>query len=140
MPACILIVDDHPDILRLLTRVLQTEGYDIITATRGDDAIEQWHAHDPELVLLDMNLPGIAGDEVCHQIKAVGNTAVIMMTGHAVTESQFSQRVPGADGYLLKPFDVAELLENISHVLDGSTARQLVAQHSRVQPQAMNSA
>ncbi|MBA3469548.1 MAG: response regulator [Herpetosiphonaceae bacterium] len=118
----ILIVDDHPDILRLLICILQTAGYTTITAMRGDDALEQWHAHHPDLVLLDVNLPGIAGDEVCHQIKASSDTPVIMMTGNAVSDIQLSQRVPDADGYLMKPFDLIELLDQISALLSGARA------------------
>ncbi len=117
MPARILIVDDHPDILRLLICILQTAGYDVITAMRGDDALDQWHTHHPDLVLLDVNLPGVTGDEICRQIKATESTPVIIMTGHAVTEIQLSQRVPNADGYLLKPFDVVDLLEQIPNLL-----------------------
>lgn len=118
MPASILVIDNHPDILRLLTCVLQIEGYEVIPAMCGDDALELWRTRQPDLVLLDLNLPRVTGDVVCHQIKTSSNTPVIMMTGNAVTEIQFSQRVPGADGYLLKPFDVMELVAQISHALE----------------------
>ena len=125
MKSRILVGDDHPDILRLLTCVLETAGYAVITAMRGDDALEQWQAHQPDLVLLDINLPGMSGDLVCHTIKTSSSTPVIIMTGQAVTEIQLSQRVPGADGYLLKPFDVMGLVDQISHLVDGVTTAPL---------------
>jgi CheY-like chemotaxis protein len=127
MKSRILVVDDHPDILRLLICLLETAGYAVITATRGDDALEQWQAHQPDLVLLDINLPGMTGDTVCHVIKTSSSTPVIIMTGQAVTEIQLSQRVPGADGYLLKPFDVMGLVEQIAQLLDGVVLKSVEA-------------
>ncbi len=125
MKSRILVVDDHPDILRLLICVLETAGFAVITAMRGDDALEQWREHQPDLVLLDINLPGLSGDLVCHTIKTSSSTPVIMMTGQAVTEIQLSQRVPGADGYLIKPFDITGLVDQISHLLEGVTPAPL---------------
>jgi len=123
MTAQILVVDDDPDILRLLAYALRSGGYAVITAVRGDEALAQWRTHQPDLVLLDLNLPGVMGDSVCHTIKAAGATPIILMTGQAVTEIQLSQRVPGADSYLLKPFNVSDLLGQVAETLERS-ARQ----------------
>jgi two-component system, OmpR family, response regulator MtrA len=117
MKARILIVDDHPDILQLLTFIFRTAGYPVITAMRGDDALLQWRNEQPDLVVLDINLPGVSGDEVCRQIKAESTTPVVIMTGNAVTEIQASQGAPGADLYLLKPFDVMDLLDQVPQLL-----------------------
>jgi len=125
MPARILIVDDHPDILQLLSFIFRSAGYAVDTATRGDDALAQFCAEQPDLVVLDINLPGVAGDEVCRQIKAEGNTPVVIMTGHSVTEIQASQGAPGADLYLLKPFDVMDLLDQLPHLLAANAAGQI---------------
>jgi DNA-binding response OmpR family regulator len=122
MPARILIVDDHPDILQLLSFIFRSAGYTVVTATRGDDALTQFSDERPDLVVLDINLPGVAGDEVCRQIKAAGSTPVVIMTGHAVTEIQASQGAPGADLYLLKPFDVMDLLDQLPHLLAAGAA------------------
>lgn len=113
----ILIVDDHPDIMQLLSFIFRSAGYPVLTATRGDDALLEWRNERPDLVVLDINLPGMPGDEVCRQIKAESATPVVIMTGNAVTEIQASQNAPGADLYLLKPFDVMELLDHIPHLL-----------------------
>ncbi|HYF64226.1 MAG TPA: response regulator [Herpetosiphonaceae bacterium] len=118
----ILIVDDHPDILHLLTFIFRSAGYPVLTATRGDDALREWRAERPDLVVLDINLPGVSGDEICRRIKAESNTPVVIMTGNAVTEIQASQGAPGADLYLLKPFDVMDLLDQVPHLLATAAA------------------
>jgi len=125
MPARILIVDDHPDILQLLSFIFRSAGYTVDTATRGDEALAHFNDERPDLVVLDINLPGVAGDEVCRQIKAAGNTPVVIMTGHSVTEIQASQGAPGADLYLLKPFDVMDLLDQLPHLLEANAAGQV---------------
>jgi len=125
MPARILIVDDHPDILQLLSFIFRSAGYTVVAATRGDDALAHFTDERPDLVVLDINLPGVAGDEVCRQIKAAGNTPVVIMTGHSVTEIQASQGAPGADLYLLKPFDVMDLLDQLPHLMAASSAGKI---------------
>ena len=117
----ILIVDDQPD-LRLLVRLtFQGQGYDVHEAATGEAALEACAVSMPDIMLLDVMMPGIDGYEVCRRLKGdprAGRVLVVLMTaGHQETERVRALEA-GADLYLAKPFSPAQLLELVRARLD----------------------
>lgn len=112
----VLVVDDNNDILELIQRVLRVDGHQVVTARDGLDALQQEAETQPDLIVCDVNLPGIDGWEVCRRVKARRNVPIMLLTvraEHADVERSFAA---GADDHLPKPFDVAEFLLRISRL------------------------
>jgi CheY-like chemotaxis protein len=111
--ARILVVDDHPQIVRLLQRVLQSEEHEIITAADGEEALEKLRRERPALVLLDVKMPKKTGLEVLREIKSdpsTSNIAVILLTA-SDRDSEMSHALQlGADWYVTKPFQPSEII------------------------------
>lgn len=114
---CILVVDDEPRYLRLLQINLQTEGYDIITASNGEDALEAVSARSPDLVLLDIMMPKLDGITTCERIRQFSNVPVIMLTAKGEEHDRVHGLDIGADDYIVKPFSAIELLARVRAVL-----------------------
>jgi two-component system response regulator MprA len=98
-------------------RVLRPEGYDVDVALGGAQALEQARAHRPDLVVLDLMMPGIDGLEVCRQLRANGNLPILMLTARSGTADRVRGLDTGADDYLVKPFAYAELLARVRAML-----------------------
>jgi len=116
----ILIVEDDKDILKMVEYNLKKEGYRTVYARDGEDAIEMAHSEHPDLILLDLMLPGIDGLEVCKQLKKESKTAsipVIMVTAKSQESDKVVGLELGADDYVTKPFSVRELLARAKAVL-----------------------
>jgi two-component system KDP operon response regulator KdpE len=114
----ILTVDDEPRVVRLVTEVLGAMGYQVIAATRGEPAIEMVALEQPDLVLLDIRLPGdLDGYDICRRIREFSDVAVIMLTAKAQESDILSGFDAGADDYLTKPFSAKELLARVKAVL-----------------------
>ena len=116
----ILIVEDDKDILKMVEYNLKKEGYRTAYARDGEDAIEMAHSEHPDLILLDLMLPGIDGLEVCKQLKKESKTAgipVIMVTAKSQESDKVVGLELGADDYVTKPFSVRELLARVKAVL-----------------------
>ena len=113
----ILVVDDNRDILDLVQRVLLTYGYDVVIARDGLEAIQQESIMQPDLVILDVNLPTLDGWEVCRRIKARREVPVMLLTVRAERADLERSRNAGADVHLPKPFDIAEFLNRINHLV-----------------------
>ena len=110
----ILIIEDEPDLLRGLALNLKAEGYGVLTASRGDAGIEQALRDRPELVLLDIMLPGMNGLDVCRELRRKGFEApIIMLTAKAEEVDRVVGLEIGADDYVTKPFGIRELLARI---------------------------
>lgn len=112
----ILIADDRPDFVQLLRDLLTVEGYQVVTAENGREALEKTYQCAPDLVLLDLNMPLMDGYEVCHQIKtdpATADIPVLMLTAWADPEYRVKGLELGAEDYLAKPFEHRELLVRI---------------------------
>jgi len=110
----ILVIEDEPDLLRGLELNLKAEGYSVLTSSRGDNGIEQALLERPELILLDIMLPGMNGLDVCRELRKRGFDApIIMLTAKAEEVDRVVGLEIGADDYVTKPFGVRELLARI---------------------------
>jgi DNA-binding response OmpR family regulator len=113
----ILVVDDNRDILDLVQRVLLTYGYDVVIARDGLEALQQESTMQPDMVVLDVNLPTLDGWEVCRRIKARRNVPIMLLTVRAERADLERSRDAGADDHLPKPFDIAEFLNHINRLV-----------------------
>jgi two-component system, cell cycle response regulator DivK len=117
----ILVVEDNEKNMKLFRDVLQATGYSTIEATSGEDAIEVARSHEPELVLMDVQLPGIDGVEALARLKDDERTAsipVLALTAQAMSGDRERFLQAGFDGYLAKPVDVGELIEAVREHCD----------------------
>src|SRR4249920_796534 len=121
MAAKILIVDDDPNVQRLLQYTLKQEGYDVVVASDGAEGFRLWGAEGPDLILLDVMLPKLDGYQVATKIRTEeGQSAhvpIIMLTAEREVEQKVKGLRAGADDYLIKPFHPAELLARIKSLL-----------------------
>ncbi|HEY0317975.1 MAG TPA: response regulator transcription factor [Solirubrobacterales bacterium] len=106
----VLIVEDDADIADVLRRSLRNEGYEVRTSADGYDALEVAAGFVPDLVVLDLGLPGLDGVEVCKRLRTDGDVPILMLTARAETEDRVAGLDSGADDYLAKPFEMPELL------------------------------
>ena len=114
----ILVVDDQPRLVRLVSEVLSAVGYQVVAATGGESAIELVALEQPDLVLLDILLPpGIDGYQTCKRIREFSNVPVIMLTAKAQENDMLRGFDVGADDYLTKPFSAKELVARVRAVL-----------------------
>jgi two-component system, OmpR family, response regulator MprA len=118
MKAHILIVDDDQHITGVLRRALAYEGYTVEVATRGDEALNKVIEHPPELIVLDLMLPGMDGLEVCRRLRASGNQVpILMLTAKDAIPDRVAGLDEGADDYLVKPMELEELLARVRALL-----------------------
>ena len=113
----ILIVDDEPQIRRVMRTTLSSNGYSVIEARSGEEALEIMGKERPELVLLDVNMPGMSGLEVCREIRDQSEVAIIMLTVRNSEHDKVLALDAGADDYVVKPFSIEELLARIRAAL-----------------------
>lgn len=114
MTARILIVEDDPNIAELVSIYLNAGGYETHTATDGLRALEMYRQLGPDLIILDLSLPGLDGREVCRRIRAAGGgLPIIMLTARDGREDKIAGLDDGADDYVVKPFDPLELAARV---------------------------
>ena len=117
MSARILIVDDEPRYLRLMEANLVTEGFQVIKATNGQEAVDLVASHQPDLVLLDVMMPMLDGFEACERIREFSSVPIIMVTARGEENARVRGLDLGADDYIVKPFAAPELLARVRAVL-----------------------
>ncbi len=117
MTARILVVDDEPSVTDLLAYNLHKTGYEVLIAANGNDALRLAHQSKPDLILLDLMLPGVDGLEVCRELRKASDVPVIMLTARGEEIDRVVGLELGADDYVCKPFSVRELLARIKTVL-----------------------
>lgn len=143
MSAKILVVDDEPSILNLVTAYLRPEGYEVKTAVNGRIALQTIRTFQPDLVVLDIMLPGMDGLEVLAQLRRESDVYVILLTARSEETDKLVGLAVGADDYLTKPFSPRELVARIKAALrrlqsGGSLPESQVMQfsHLRIDPSA----
>lgn len=115
--ARILVVDDEKRYTRAIQVNLMTSGYQVLAASDGRAAIEMSAAEEPDLIILDVKLPGMSGFEVCRRIREFSSVPIIMLTALAEEEDRVKGLDLGADDYVTKPFSAEELLARVRAVL-----------------------
>jgi DNA-binding response OmpR family regulator len=118
----ILLVDDDPKYRRLLKAHFERAGHEVLEAGEGEPGFALAEAEQPQVVLLDFDLPDVVGTTICRRLKAHPRTSSIpiaIVTGHADEETRFAAREAGADDYVLKPFSFGELLVRIRFLVEG---------------------
>jgi two-component system KDP operon response regulator KdpE len=116
-PLRILVVDDDPAMVGAITALVSTEGHQVITAYDGLTAVKRFREEQPDLVLLDLAMPGPDGFTVAGQIRAVGQAPILVVSGESGEEAKVRALGIGADDYLTKPFGKAELLARIAAIM-----------------------
>ena len=117
----ILIVDDDLDTLRLVGLMLQRQGYQIVAASSGKQGLEKAFSEKPDLILLDIMMPGLNGYEICRKVKANPETAhtyIIMVSARTQPEDRRQAALAGADEFVTKPFDTDHILERVGAALN----------------------
>jgi len=109
----VLVVDDDAALAEMLSIVLRGEGYEPIWCGDGDEALDAFHEHKPDLVLLDLMLPGRDGVDVCRDIRAESGVPIVMLTAKSDTIDVVAGLEAGADDYVAKPFKAKELIARI---------------------------
>ncbi|HSJ58299.1 MAG TPA: response regulator transcription factor [Anaerolineae bacterium] len=117
MPARILVVDDEPPIVDVLVYNLQRAHYDVDVAYDGQQALDQARRHPPDLVILDLMLPGVDGLDVCRALRRERDVPIIMLTARDSEVDRVVGLELGADDYVVKPFSVRELMARVKNVL-----------------------
>lgn len=130
----ILIVDDEPRYLRLMEANLITEGFQVLKATHGQEAVDIVADKHPDLILLDVMMPILDGFEACERIREFSNVPIIMVTARGSENDRVRGLDLGADDYIVKPFSATELLARVRAVLrrvqtSGSAFQQSIFTH-----------
>jgi two-component system KDP operon response regulator KdpE len=115
--ATILVVDDEPQIRRVMRTSLSTNGYAVIEARSGEEALELLRKERPDLILLDLNMAGIGGLQTCREIREQSDVAIIMLTVRNTENDKVLALDAGADDYVAKPFSMEELFARIRAAL-----------------------
>ncbi len=113
----VLVVDDEPPIVELVTGYLEREGWSVASAGDGLEALDAVRLLDPDVVVLDVMLPGLDGVEVCRQLRAFSDAYVLMLTARGEEIDRIMGLTVGADDYLVKPFSPRELVARIKALL-----------------------
>ena len=121
----ILVVDDEPQLRRALKSTLSALGFLVADAATGEGALEMLRAEKFDLMLLDINMPGLDGIETCRAVRARSDMGIVMLTVRGRAEDKIRALDSGADGYVTKPFDVNELLARIRATLRRTPADAL---------------
>lgn len=121
----VLVVEDEPNLREPLVYLLQKEGYDVLEAEDGNKAIDAFKSHPIDLILLDLMLPGISGNEVCRTIRAESQVPIIMVTAKDTEIDKVVGLEIGADDYVTKPYSTRELLARMKAVLRRGSEPQI---------------
>jgi DNA-binding response OmpR family regulator len=125
----VLVVDDNRDILGLVDRLLTANGYEVFTARDGREAVSQEALTEPDLIILDVNLPYMNGWELCRLFKQRRSVPVMLLTVRVEHVDLEESRDAGADDHIAKPFDIAEFLERIERLIHHDPTRVQLLSH-----------
>ncbi len=127
----VLLVDDEPGAVDVLERYLSEEAFSVVRAADGPAAIELFERHRPDLVLLDINLPGLPGTEVLRRMRSVRDVPIIMLTGRVEEIDRVVGLELGADDYISKPFSPREVVARVKSVLRRAERREVQTSNER---------
>ena len=113
MPGRIIVIDDEPQITRVLRAALTAQGFDVRTANDPEEALRLFHEWPPDLVITDLMMPGMTGVELCRAIRASSSTPVLVLSVRDHERSKVEALDAGADDYVTKPFGIQELLARV---------------------------
>jgi diguanylate cyclase (GGDEF)-like protein len=115
----VLVVDDAPDTLEIIQTLLHYEGYDVITALTGEEGVKKAEEEKPEVILMDINLPGIDGNEALKRIRQINpQQCVVMLTAFATVDNAIQALKEGASDFLKKPFENEHLIHIVNQTLE----------------------
>ena len=120
----ILVVDDEPQIRRVMRTALASNGYGVIEAKTGKEAIDMALKERPDLILLDLNMPGMDGLDTCRELRNLSDAAIVMLTVRNSEHDKVMALDAGADDYVVKPFGMEELLARIRAALRRTSAAE----------------
>ena len=115
--ATILIIEDEPELVKVLRSYLEQAGFNVLSAGRGDTGLSAWEHKHPDLVILDLNLPGMDGLDVARAIRRKGSTPIIMLTARVDETDQLIGLELGADDYIAKPFSPRVVVARVRALL-----------------------
>ena len=118
----VLIVEDEPELVKVLRSYLEQAGFSVLSAGRGDTGLSLWEQKRPDLVLLDLNLPGLDGLDVAREIRRKSDTPIIMLTARVEETDQLIGLELGADDYIAKPFSPKLVVARVRALLRRSEA------------------
>jgi DNA-binding response OmpR family regulator len=124
MSAKLLIVDDDATLVKFLSEYMANEGFDVVAAPNGAEAMRQAYREHPDLVILDVMMPGMDGWEVCARLREMSDVPIILITGKNTEADKLRGFRLGVDDYLVKPFSFAELSARVQAVLARANARR----------------
>ena len=113
----VLLVDDDPGIIEVLKLYFEKEGYQVSSCMQGDKAVPAFHSFAPDIVILDLMLPGMDGNDICREIRKTSDCPIIMLTARTDTLDKIVGLELGADDYIPKPFEPKEVLARVKAVL-----------------------
>ncbi len=113
----ILIIEDEPELVKVLCSYLEQAGFSVLTAYRGDTGLSTWEHHHPDLVILDLNLPGMDGLDVAREIRRMTGTPILMLTARVDEIDQMVGLEIGADDYVTKPFSPRLVVAHVRALL-----------------------
>src|SRR5664280_1118217 len=113
----ILVVDDESNIVELVRLYLEKEGFNVVAASDGEQALAQYERHAPDLVVLDLMLPKLDGFEVCRELRRRGDTPILMLTARSEDVDAIVGLELGADDYVIKPFNPRALVARVKAIL-----------------------
>ena len=128
----ILIIEDEPELVRVLRSYLEQAGFTVLSAGRGDTGLSIWEHKHPDLVILDLNLPGMDGLDVAREIRRKASTPIIMLTARVEEADQLIGLELGADDYITKPFSPRLVIARVRALLRRSEAGATTPQVLRV--------
>lgn len=125
----ILVIEDEQELTQVLRSYLEKAGYSVTTALRGDTGLAAWERLKPDLVILDLNLPGLDGLHVAREIRRQANTPLIMVTARVGESDRLLGLELGADDYIVKPYSPREVVARVKAVLRRSSPEGLPGHH-----------
>lgn len=132
MDSRILIVDDEPELVRVVRSYLEKAGFQVSAAYRGDEALQAFREARPDLVILDLNLPGMDGLDVAREIRRQGQTPILMLTARVEEADRLVGLELGADDYVVKPFSPREVVARVRAILRRSQGGAAPAEVIRI--------